>query len=524
MHQENPGSREANRVAWFAIAAIALAKLALNMAFSGRYGYFRDELYYIACSDHLAWGYVDQPPFCALLLAITRALLGDALWAIRLPAALAGSGVVILAGLMARKLGGGRFAQILAALAAALSPVVLGNAGRYYSMNAFDLLFWAAAFYLALLIFVDERPQLWPWFGLVAGIGLMNKYSMGFLVIGIVAGMVLTPQRRHLLSGKFWLGALIAALIFSPHILWQISHDFPSLEFMRRAAGEKNVALPAVEFISGQFMQTGLAQSLLWLAGLFYLFFNRQGKTLRLLGWSYLVVSAIMVATHAKVYYLTPVYTVYIAAGAAWFASMSAAGGWRLLRPAMITLLVFLSLVAMPFAIPVLKVEQFIACSEKLGMTPKPEEHSALAELPQYYADMFGWEEMVGQVAKIYDSLTEAEKRACVIYVRNYGEAAAVDFFGPQYGLPRALCAHNNYWYWKPEQVNFSVAIVFGDSYDLQENLADLQGPGRFDKVELAATTFHRYAMPFENNRQIFLCRGPQFTWEQIWSHERFFI
>ena len=524
MQRENSRSTEANRVAWFAIAAIALAKLALNMAFSGRYGYFRDELYYIACSDHLAWGYVDQPPFCALLLAATRAVLGDALWAIRLPAALAGSGVVILAGLMARKLGGGRFAQILAALAAALSPVVLGNAGRYYSMNALDLLFWAAAFYLVLLIIVDERPSLWPWFGLVAGLGLMNKYSMGFLIIGIVCGMAMTSQRRHLFSGKFWLGALIAAAIFLPHIIWQISYDFPSLEFMRRAAGEKNVALSAVEFISGQFMQTGLAQSLLWLAGLFYLIFNRRGEILRFLGWCYLVVLAIMLLTHAKVYYLTPVYTVYIAAGAVWYASSSAAGGRRLLRPAMIILLVLLSLVALPFAIPVLKVEQLIVYSEKLGITPKPEEHSALAELPQYYADMFGWEEMVAQIGGIYAGLTEVEKRECVIYVRNYGEAAAIDFFGRKYGLPRALCAHNNYWYWKPGQVDFSVAIVFGDAYDLKENLADLQGPGRFDRVELVATTWNRYAMPFENNRQIFLCRGPQFTWEQIWPQERFFI
>ncbi len=513
-----------SRFAWAAVAAIALGKLVLNMAFAGRYGYFRDELYYIACSHHLAWGYVDQPPLCAGILALSRALLGDSLFALRFPAALAGAAVVVLTGRMVHELRGNRFAQILAALAVALSPVVLGNAGRYFSMNAFDLLFWALAAWLVLVILREDRPRWWLWFGLVAGLGLLNKYSMGFLVAGLTAGLLLTPQRKQLASRYFWLGALIAFILFLPHLLWQAAHDFPSLEFMRRAAGEKNVSLTFAEFLSGQFMQTGLAQSLLWLGGVAFFFFTRKLASLRPFAWCYLIVLGIMLLTHAKAYYLTPIYGIYIAAGAFVFGAFTAAGRWRLLRPLLTVALIVLSLIAMPFAIPVLTADDFIAYSSRLGMSPRAEEHSALGDLPQYYADMFGWEEMVAQVAGIYNRLGPEEKRGCVIYVRNYGEAGAIDFFGKKYGLPPALCAHNNYWYWKPAKVEFSVGIIFGAEGSLEANLADLQGPGRFEQAELAATTGSRHAMPFENNRQIFLCRRPHFTFEQLWPREKNFI
>jgi len=281
---------------------IAALKLALNMAFHGRYGYFRDELYYIACSDHLAWGYVDQPPLSVLILAATRWLFGDSLYAIRFVPALAGAGVVVLAGSMARLLGGKKFAQLLAAAAAALSPVILGNAARNFSMNAFDLFFWALLAWIVIKITVQERPDLWIWFGVAAGLGLLNKYSVGFFVAGLGAGLLLTAQRRQLRDRRFWLGALIAALLFLPHILWQVNNDFASLEFMRRAAGEKNVALPALEFLNGQFLQSGFAQSLLWLLGLAFFGFHPSGRKVRFFAWAYVLVFAVMILTHAILY------------------------------------------------------------------------------------------------------------------------------------------------------------------------------------------------------------------------------
>ena len=501
---------------------IAGLKLALNVAFHGRYGYFRDELYYIACSDHLAWGYVDQPPLCALILAATRWLFGDSLYAIRFVPALAGAFVVVLAGSMARLLGGKKFAQLLAAAAAAHSPVILGNAARYYSLNAFDLFFWALLAWLVIKIIVQERPDWWIWFGVAAGLGLLNKYSVGFFVAGLGAGLLLTAQRRQLLDRRFWLGALIASLLFLPHILWQVNNDFPSLEFMHRAAGEKNVASPPLEFLIGQFMQSGFAQSLLWLLGLAFFVFHHSGRKMRLFAWTYILIFAVMILSHAKVYYLTPIYAPYIAAGAVLLERVS----WKAVRPVFVIALVLLSALVMPFAIPLLPVEKFIAYQNALGLAPKPEEHSPLKDLPQYYADMFGWEEMIEQVAAIYRQLTPEEQSGCVIYVRNYGQAAALDFFGRRHGLPPALCPHNNYWLWGQSRIDqpMTVAIVMGVHRATEENLSDLQGPGRFTQVELAATTNHPYAMPHENGRQFFICRGPQFSFAQIWQDEKEFI
>jgi 4-amino-4-deoxy-L-arabinose transferase-like glycosyltransferase len=312
---------------------IALGKLALNMAFHGRYGYFRDELYYIACSDHLAWGYVDHPPLSIFILSLTRHVLGDSLFAIRFPAALAGVGVVVLAGLMARRLGGGRFAQALAALSAAMSPVVLGNAGRYFSMNAFDLLFWAWAAYLVLVILLEDRPRLWIAFGVVAGLGLLNKYSMLFFGFALVAGLLLTPHRRQFLRPWIWLGSLVAVLLVLPHLAWEQASGWPSLEFMRNASQLKNVHLSPLEFLSGQFMQGGFAQAAMWTLGLAYFFFERNGKLLRPFGWMYPVVFVVMVTSGAKAYYLTPIYTVYLAAGAVWLAALTQGPMGRWARP-----------------------------------------------------------------------------------------------------------------------------------------------------------------------------------------------
>ncbi len=506
------------------LLAIALGKTALNAAFLARYDYFRDELYYLACAQHLAWGYVDQPPLSIAILALTRALFGDGLFAIRFPAVLAGAAAVVLTGLIARRLGGGRFAQGLAALAAALSPVVLGNAGRFFSMNAFDLLFWAWAAYLLVTLLAEQRPRLWLAFGVVAGLGLLNKVSMLFLGFGLVVGLVLTRERRQLATPWFWAGGLIAGLLVLPHLVWQQAHAWPTLEFMRAASQEKNATLAPSTFLLQQLLQTGLLQSALWLAGIAWFAWHPAAQRLRTLAWLYPAILVVMVANGAKAYYLSPVYFPFLAAGAVALEGMTAAAWRPRLRPAFAAALVALSLVALPFAVPCLSVERFIAYSKALGMTPRAEERSALEDLPQYYADQFGWRELAAQVVEIYRGLPPEERSGAAIYVRNYGEAAAIDFFGRSAGLPPALSAHNSYWYWGPGEAAIRVAIILGDSHDLAENLADLAGPGRCGRVELAAVTDCRHCMPYERGRQLFVCRDLGFDFRDIWAGERVFI
>jgi dolichyl-phosphate-mannose-protein mannosyltransferase len=506
---------------WF-IAAIALAKLALNMAVAGRYGYFRDELYYIACSDHLAWGYVDHPPLSIFILALTRRVLGDSLYAIRLPAALAGVGVVLLTGLIARKLGGGRFAQLVAAAAAALSPVVLGNAGRFFSMNAFDLLFWAAGACVLLIIVIDGRERLWVLFGAIAGLGVENKYSMLFFAAGAVSGLILTRQRRDLVRPWIWIGAVVAGLIILPHALWEMRNGFPSVEFIRNATTLKNLPMAPLAFMWEEVMEVGFAQALLCVAGLAFFARARLDSRLRLFFWAYLIVAGLMLAGHSKPYYLTPIYFPYIAAGAVSVERFARAPKLAWVKPIGVLLVLVLSAIAIPFAIPVLPVDTFVRYERALGLTPKAEERHDLSDLPQYYADMFGWEEMVAQVASIWRTLTPDEQRHTVIYARNYGEAGAIDFFGSHYGLPKATCAHNSYWYWGTGAEPMRVAIIFGAFRDIDRSVADLRG--YFDSANVAAITNCRHCMPYENRRAIVLCRGPHFTFRGIWPGERTFI
>jgi hypothetical protein len=232
-----------------------------------------------------------------------------------------------------------------------------------------------------------------------------------------------------------------------------------------------------------------------------------------------------MIALKAKVYYIAPVYPMLFASGALAMEKFIHKLNWRWLKPALISLMIISGIIVSPIAIPVLPVETFIKYAEFIGIVPPKMERSEIATLPQHFADRFGWENMVDTIAQVYHTLTPEEQSKCIIFARNYGEAAAIDFFGKKYGLPNAICAHNNYWIWGQSQIDkaYDVAIIFGGSKDVQENLQDLRRPDRYEHVEYAASTKCKYCMPYENNRPIFLCRGPRFSFKDIWSDERFY-
>lgn len=501
---------------------LALLSVVIHLAVVQAYGYFRDELYYVACSDHLAWGYVDQPPLSIFILAGTRFLFGESLLAIRIIPILAGAAIVVLTGLMARQLGGGRMAQVIAALAALTAPVILGNAGRYFSMNAFDLLFWALASYLLILILRGGAQQLWLLFGAVAGLGMMNKYSMAFLVIGVLIGMLLTPHRKQFLSKWFWFGGALGAVIVVPHVLWELSNGFPTREFMSNASGLKNIAMGPWEFFVGQIGMEGVGNLVIWLSGLAFFLFSRPGKTFRTFGIAYVVIFLLLVIQNGKAYYLSPAYAVLFAGGACGIELLACGVAFRWLKPVTFALVALGAVVFAPYAIPVLAVETFVKYQELTGIKPSQEERSSVGVLPQYYADMFGWPEMVDTVARVYAGLSKEDQAQCMIYVRNYGEAAAIDFFGKKLGLPAATCTHNSYWFWRPRPWNGEVCIIFGTSNDTSDCYGDLRQ--FFEDVHLAAVTDCVYAMPYESGRPIFVCRRAKITLDELWLRDRQFI
>ena len=487
---------------------LALAKTALHLATIANYGYFRDELYYLACADHLAWGYVDHPPFSIAVLAVTRSLLGDSLLAIRLPVVLAGAATVVLTGWLARELGGGRFAQVLAALAFVFMPVALVMA-TFYSMNALDLLFWLGAVYVLVRIINSGDARLWIAFGAIVGVGMMNKISVGFLVFGLLVGLALTRHRRLLLSPWFWLGGAVAGLLFLPHIIWQIANGFPTLEFMRNASELKIQAMPVGAYLGAQVLYTSPAAVPIWVGGLAYLLFVRAAAAYRALGIAYLAILALLVAQHGKAYYLAPAYPMLFAAGGVAYERLSARRGWHWLRPALVGLVTLVGIVAVPLAVPILPPESLVRYAAAIGAEAPQEERQRRVALAQHFADRFGWENMVATVARVYQTLPPEERAHAAIIVGNYGEAGAIDFFGRRYGLPHAISGHNNYWLWGPGNATGEVVIVVGASREQLEP--------HFEDVTQAATVESEYAMAFETNLPVYVCRRLKRPLAEVW-------
>ena len=501
------------------LAGLATIKLALHLATNHNYDYFRDELYYIACSKHLALGYVDHPPLSIFLLAVVRWTLGESLFAIRLLPAVAGAALVVLAGLLARALGGGRFAQALAGLSVVIAPVYFAGAD-FFSMNAFEPLSWMLAALIVIRLLNSGDARLWVAFGVVVGFGAENKHSMLFFTFAVMVAVLLTRERRHLVDKHLWLGAAVACLLLLPNVLWQATHGWATLEFMHNARAYKNAPVSPGDFVAQQIVAMHPFTAPIWVTGLVAGLGAASWRRYRLLGLTYVVILVVFIVAQAKVYYLTPIYPMLLAAGATVIERCTSRRGWRWLRPASIGVLVVGGAVTAPLTLPVLPVEMFARYADALHLNDAakraPSERQVLGDLPQYYADMFGWREMVATVAHIYDSLPPDDRAVAAIYARNYGEAGALDFFGKAYGLPAAISGHNTYWLWGPRD--------FGGAVVITVNVPEADLARYFESVVQAGATSCRFCMPFENNRPIFVCRGLKKPLAEIWPELKRFI
>jgi hypothetical protein len=491
------------------IVCFSAAALLIPLLTNGRYGYFRDELYYIACGQHLAFGYVDLPPLSILLVRLSRMLFGDSLFAIRLLPAMAGAGTVALTGAIARELGGRCWAVALSCTASLGALVFVVN-GNFFSMNAFEPLFWMSCIYLLVRIINGGSPQLWLWFGLFAGLGLENKHSMTFFGIGIVMALLFTPDRRHFTQKWIWLGGLVALLIALPNVLWQVRHHWPTYELLSNIAhSDKNVVLTPVQFIAQQILIMNPGTLPLWLGGLIWLLASRDGRRYRVLGIIYLVTLVEFIVMHGKHYYLAPAYPMLFAAGGA-AAERLTGIRWQWLKPALLVAMIALAALFAPIAVPILRPEKLVAYMKAIHFEPPRTETSHTAALPQHFADQFGWEEMVASVAQVYHQLRPEDVKRAGIYCQNYGEAGAIDFFGPKYGLPSAISGHQNYFLWGPRNYTGEVVIVLDtDANDEREQFGSVE--------DLGQVVSSPWAMPWEQRMHIYLCRDLKGSLREAW-------
>lgn len=494
------------------VLLIALLQLVLHLWTNAHDNMFRDELYYVAAGQHLAPGYVEYPPFVALVARFSHALFGNSVLGLRLLPAIASVAMVLLTADMVAMLGGGVASQALAAMAVALDPTFLGSSG-ILSMDPFDQLWWVLAAWVLIKLIRNQQPRLWLAFGLVVGVGLNTKLTMAFYLIALLVGLLLSPSRGLLWQRWLILGGLLSLVLIAPYLIWQAQHGFPVVEYTGGYASGKTFQASPPQFLMQQVATHNPLALFLWLAGLYILFFRPSASPYRAFGWAYVLLLVFFMLQKTKFYWLAPAYPPLYAAGALgleWLIKQRPRLGW--IRPAYISLLLISGLLFVPFAIPILPPETFIAMNAAIGgagTAAGKQENLQSSELPQNYADRYGWREMATALKQAADTLTPEEKANACILTTNYGEAGAANYYGAELGLPKSVSGHNSYFLWGPQGCTGEVIISIGRPLkDLVDN---------FESVVPGPAWSCKYCMPFENGAPIFLGRGLKMPMEQAW-------
>jgi hypothetical protein len=456
------------------------------------YGFFRDELYFLVCGHHLAWGYVDQPPLVALQARLAEMLFGLSPTGIRIFSFAAGGVTVGLTGLLTWQFGGRRTAQVLAMMAVLAAPVFLGTA-NFLSMNSFEPCFWLGTL-LVVLRLADgtASPHAWLLFGLLAGLGIENKHSAVFFLVALLLGLIISPQRRILFTRWCATGVAVLLLLALPNFLWQWVNHFPTYELLNGVAhSDKNIKLPPLAFLREQVNMLLIFSAPLWIGGLAWLAFARNARPWRFVVFTYVLFLGTMMAMHAKDYYVAPIYPVLFAAGAVAFGALT----WRSWPPIAYTAIlgILLCIATAPVMLTMLPPAQYVAFIAHIPGT-HVESEKFTSPLPQYLSDRFGWPQMVEGFAERYNALPPDVRAHTAIFCGNYGEASAVNILGPKYGLPTAISGHQNYFYWGWNGYSGESVLTLGnDPKDYTDSYAEVIDLGPFDAPWIMDHEHHHY-------------------------------
>ncbi len=480
------------------LIGIATAVGLVHVLTNGRYGFHRDELQTLSDALHLDWGFVAYPPFTPFIERIGLALFGHSLVGLRLFSVIAQCAAIVVTGLMARELGGRRLAQVTAALAVALSGLPIFEATEF-QYSSFDYLWWVLIAYFVIRLLKSENPRWWIAIGAAAGVGLQTKYTMGFFLAGVFASLLLTPVRRFLASRWLWAGVAIAVLIFLPNLLWQIRHNFISLQFLHhihvRDVGEGR----AEGFVQMQFwLCANLFAAPLWIAGLVAFFRDRR---YRMLGWMYVVPFALFLIAKGRFYYLAAAYPMLFAMGAVvgerWVESLT------LIKRRTVEAVFFTGLAICGLGIAAVLVP--LASSGPLQQFALSKNGDLREEI--------GWNELVKTIAEIRDSLPPEQRNSFGIFVGNYGEQGAVEILGPAYGLPAPISATNSAWLRGYPTPPPSTLIVVGYPQSSIER--------RFTNCRVAGHNGNSEGVKNEESEDhpdIFVCGPPRLPWPELWN------
>jgi 4-amino-4-deoxy-L-arabinose transferase-like glycosyltransferase len=471
------------------------------------YGIHRDELLYLGMGRHLQlWG-MDFPPAIAIVAEVSRMLLGDSLMAIRFFPGVFGAALLVLAALIARELGGGRIAQGLAAFCVLTSPLFLRSANLLQPV-VMDQLVWTAALYALVRLTRGNETGGWFLLGLVLGLGLLTKFSVAFIGLAIVAGVLVSPLRAALYTPWPWVALGIALVLGSPSLVGQIRLGFPVLDQMADLRSSQLERIGPIDFLVGQLLW-GPA-TLLGLVGLAGLVAGNTLRSFRPVGWTIVAAFVILLLLQGKPYYAGPLYPTLFAAGALFFERAFHGLVGEVLQVAVVAILFAFAVVTFPLGVPILPPAAMADYARALGVEAAVRTNTGqVGALPQDYADMLGWEEQVAAVARVYHGLPQDQQQRAVVVAGNYGEAGAIEFYGPRYGLPGVVSPAGSYWFFGPGERPGDVVVTIGIPPEaLHEH---------FDSVETAATVTHRWAVEEERNLTINVATGARTTLQQIW-------
>lgn len=489
------------------LVLIALARVLFHVATNGQYGFHRDELQTLDDARHLDWGFVAYPPITPLIGRLELTLFGTSLIGFRVFAAIAVSLVMVLTGLIAKELGGGRHVQILAAVATGIAPLSLVQ-GAVLQYVSFDYLWGAAAVYFLVRLLQSDDPRWWVPIGAMLGLGMETRYTIGFLALGVAGAVLLTPLRRHLLSKWLWIGVAVSILVFLPNVVWQARHHFISLEFLsylrKRDSGQGRYA----GFYTDQLrICANTMTAPLVLLGLWFYFLRQEAKRFRFLGWLFVVTFLLFAGFGARGYYTAPIYPMLLAGGSVllgiWLGRMSAA--WRRLVFGLQWALI-----------------AFGGVAAALIVTPVAPFGSAVWRVSSRVHDQFreeiGWTELAQHVAEVYDALPQEERERTGILTGNYGEGGALNLYGPELGLPRAMSLTNSFWYRGYDPRQPQTVILAG--FDLQE------AQRLFASCVVAGKNTNAFRVENEESRDhpdILVCRDLRRAWPDYWQRARRF-
>lgn len=471
------------------------------------YGLCRDEMYYIVCGRHLAWGYVDQPPIVALAALFSERIFGwHSLAMFRLLPSLAGALEVVGTGLLVREMGGRRIAQGLAMIGVVASPAVLAIDG-FLSMNCFEPLFWMGTVYAVLRAVRGDDRRWWAVAGIMAGLGLENKWNEAFFLFALLVAVLLTPARKAL--GRWFIVYIVLiVLIALPNLLWQVRHGWPTLVWLNNTETQgKNVVYGPGLFLWNQIFINGPLSSLLWAGGLVWLLASRPARRLRWIGVTYVLCLLGMMVMRANDYYLAPVYPLLFAAGGiAWDQWLEQGRVRRVAIPTYACAILSYASLGTMIVQPVLTPPEYVHYIEPSGLRPRELNAMPKSPLPEMMADMTGWHEMADKLSDAYWSLPFSDRSKAGILVANCGEASAVNLYHPE--LPTAISGHQNYWYWGPRGHDGSVMVVFGmRREDLEQ---------RFASVTEVARITNEWGQPYETG-PVYLCRDARQSLLEAW-------